>query len=99
MQLLQEVDKPGSDIESYAASLDSTLAHKMEIISSLRDKLSGFRSHLREEKVLSKKFFEQQNEINDVFDLNDNLQDKQDINAENDDAQMLTHDLTIPMSN
>ena len=95
MQLLQEVDKPGSDVEAYAASLDSTLAHKMEAIASLREKLSGFRSHLHQERELSKKFFEQQNEINDVFDLHGSEKSRK----EDDDAQMLTNGLDIPMSN
>ena len=95
MQLLQEVDKPGSDVESYAASLDSTLAHKMEAIASLREKLSTFRTHLGQERELSKKFFEQQNEINDVFDLHGSEKEKK----EDDDMQMLTTGLDIPMSN
>ena len=59
MQLLQELDKPESDIESYAALLDSTLSNKIEAVNSLRKKLSSFRSHLKHEKELSKKFFEQ----------------------------------------
>lgn len=63
MQLLQELDKPDSDIESYATLLDSTLSNKVEAVNSLRKKLSSFRSHLRREKELSKKFFEQQNTI------------------------------------
>jgi len=95
MQLLQEVDKPGSDVEAYAASLDLTLAHKMEAISSLREKLSTFRGHLSQEKELSSKFFEQQNEINDVFDLHE--PEKETKGTE--DMQMLTTGLDIPMSN
>ena len=97
MQLLQEVDKPGSDVESYAASLDLTLARKMEAIASLRDKLSGFRTHLQQERELSKKFFEQQSEINDVFDLKSSFKGKN--GPESDETQMLTNDLDIPMSN
>ena len=63
MNLLQELDKPGSDVDAYAASLDSALASKVEAVNSLRNKLSSFRSHLKQEKQLSKKFFEQQNFI------------------------------------
>ncbi len=98
MQLLQEVDKQGSDVEAYAASLDSTLARKMEAIAALRDKLTGFRTHLQQEKDLSKKFFEQQNEINDVFDLRDAAGKEKKV-ADNEEAQMLTSDLDIHMSN
>ena len=97
MQLLQDVDKPGSDMEFYAASLDSTLARKMEAIASLREKLSEFRAHLHEERELSKKFFDQQNEINDVFDLHSSHKGKK--GSEGEDTQMLTYDLGIPMSN
>lgn len=92
-QLLNEVDKPGSDIEEYTTSLDSMLANKMEAIASLRKKLSVIRGHLNQEKILSKKFFEQQNEINDVFDLNGS--EKKD----DEDVQMLTSGLDIPMFN
>lgn len=63
MQLLQELDKPDSDVDVYAALLDATLANKVEAVNSLRKKLSAFRAHLRQEKELSKKFFEQQNEM------------------------------------
>ena len=98
MQLLQEVDKPGSDVETYAASLDSTLAHKMEAIAALRDKLSVFRNHLQQERDLSKKFFEQQTEINDVFDLHGSEKGKKDLDND-EDTQMLTNDLDIPMAN
>eukprot|EP00826_Nyctotherus_ovalis_P033772 TRINITY_DN2751_c0_g1_i8.p2 TRINITY_DN2751_c0_g1~~TRINITY_DN2751_c0_g1_i8.p2 ORF type:complete len:274 (-),score=69.14 TRINITY_DN2751_c0_g1_i8:199-1020(-) len=92
-QLLHEVDKPGSDIEEYTSSLDSVLANKMEAIASLRKKLSVIRTHLGQEKELSKKFFEQQNEINDVFDLN--ASERKD----DEDVQMLTSGLDIPMFN
>ena len=67
----------------------------MEAIASLREKLSTFRTHLGQERELSKKFFEQQNEINDVFDLHRSEKEKK----EDDDMQMLTTGLDIPMSN
>jgi hypothetical protein len=60
MVLLQEVSKPGSDIEEYVSSLDAMLAHKLEIISMLRSRLLGFYFHLRQEEELSKKFYTQQ---------------------------------------
>ena len=37
MQLLNEVDKPGSDVEEYAKNLDKVLLDKIKIISGLRD--------------------------------------------------------------
>jgi len=83
MVLLHEVDKPGSDIDEYVESLDTVLTHKMELITMLKAKLKTFREHLKEEEMLSKKFYEQRNEVMDIFDVHggDNLK--------NDDLQLL----------
>lgn len=61
MSLLQEVSKPGSDIDEYVKGLNSILEHKLEIISVLRSRLLGFYYHLRQEEELSGKFNQQQN--------------------------------------
>eukprot|EP00357_Protocruzia_adherens_P026893 CAMPEP_0115018846 /NCGR_PEP_ID=MMETSP0216-20121206/29077_1 /TAXON_ID=223996 /ORGANISM="Protocruzia adherens, Strain Boccale" /LENGTH=619 /DNA_ID=CAMNT_0002390175 /DNA_START=485 /DNA_END=2344 /DNA_ORIENTATION=+ len=68
MLLLHEVDKPGSDVDEYVSNLDAILAHKMEIISVLRQRLGGFHAHLKEEETLSKRFYTQQTGVLDVFD-------------------------------
>jgi len=70
MGLLSEVEKPASDIDEYVDSLDAILLHKVEMINMLRTKLHRFKSNLREEEALSKKFNEQKNEMMDIFDLN-----------------------------
>ncbi len=70
MVLLNEVEKPASDIDEYVDSLDTLLSHKVEMINMLRTKLQTFKGHLREEEALSKKFHEQKNEMMDIFDLN-----------------------------
>ena len=36
MGLLNEVDKPGSDVEEYVNNLDQILAQKMEMIANMR---------------------------------------------------------------
>lgn len=36
MQLLNDVDKPGSDVEAYVASLDKLLQEKIAMITSMR---------------------------------------------------------------
>lgn len=59
MMLLHEVDKPGSDVDEYVKNLDGILLHKINIIADLRKKLATFTDHLKEEEVLSKKFYEQ----------------------------------------
>ena len=56
MTLLNEVDKPGSDVEVYAKGLDRILLKKMQIISDLREKLLNFYSHLKTEEHMSKLF-------------------------------------------
>lgn len=37
----------------------------------IQQRLRAFKSHLKEEEALSKKFYQQRNEVLDVFDLND----------------------------
>ena len=54
MQLLNEVDKPGSDVEEYAKNLDKVLLDKIKIISGLRDQLLQFYGHLKSEEQMSK---------------------------------------------
>jgi len=70
MNILNEVEKPASDIDEYVNNLDAILMHKIEMITMLRTKLNKFRSDLREEQTLSKKFNDYKNEMMDIFDLN-----------------------------
>ena len=65
MNLLHNIDKPGSDIDLYLDSLEQMLDHKQSLISSLKGKIGSFRGHLREESELSSRI---NNEMN-VFDL------------------------------
>ena len=76
MMLLHEVDKPGSDVEEYIASLDAILAHKVELIQVVRGRLTAFNQHLKQEEELSRRFYEEQQHVQkdeevfgDVFDL------------------------------
>ena len=54
MTLLNDVDKPGSDVEEYAKNLDRVLLGKIKIITDLRSKLLKFYSHLKTEEEMSK---------------------------------------------
>ena len=54
MTLLNEVDKPGSDVEVYAKGLDRVLLKKIKIITDLRERLLNFYSHLKTEEHMSK---------------------------------------------
>jgi len=79
MKLLQELDKPGSDADAYANSLDETLENKLKVINSLREKLAVFRTHLKQEKELSKKFLEQQNALETKNAMNNQKEAANDI--------------------
>lgn len=46
MNLISEVDKSGSDVESYIAKLDTMLLQKTQMIFQLRKKLLIFNQHL-----------------------------------------------------
>lgn len=84
MNLLHDVDKPGSDVDNYIGTLDTLLVNKMNAIQNLRSKLKTFKQHLLEEDMLSKKFYERKkNETMDVFDL------KNEQNSLGNDMQLL----------
>lgn len=81
MNLLREVSKPGSDIEDYVKQLGGILEHKLEVISVLRSRLSGFNAHLDEEEDICKRVNEAQALLtrnvstadHDIDLLNDNV--------------------------
>lgn len=55
MNILNEVDKPGSDIDSYVTSLDKLLADKQNKIIQIRKKLYLLHTKLKDEEALSGK--------------------------------------------
>jgi hypothetical protein len=56
MNIINDVDKPGSDIEIYTTNLDKLLLDKVERINSLRKRLYRFRTMLKDEEILASKF-------------------------------------------
>lgn len=52
MTLISEVDKSGSDVESYVKNLDLMLQKKMQLIGAIRKKVFDFNTHLQLEKML-----------------------------------------------
>jgi kinesin family protein 2/24 len=54
MVLLNDVDKPGSDVEEYVNNLDQILLQKMTMISQMREQLITFHKHLKTEEAMSK---------------------------------------------
>ncbi|OMJ88408.1 hypothetical protein SteCoe_9627 [Stentor coeruleus] len=81
MQLLGEVDKPGSDVDNYVRELDTVLSIKEDMIKGIREKLRVFNDHLRQEEELTL-VFEKNKAVMDVFNLDihddDLLQDIDD---------------------
>ena len=72
---MNEVDKPGSDVEVYVKGLDRVLLKKMQIISDVRERLLNFYSHLKTEEHMSKLYERNQDEANiqnmDAYDYQD----------------------------
>jgi len=50
-KLLNDVEKPGSDIDGYVESLGKMLDSKTESILTLRNQLKSFKQHLKDEQV------------------------------------------------
>lgn len=69
MTLLHEVDQPASDIQQYLANLEAIIEQKIDLITSLKDKVTSFKEHLAEEESLSKKFYDQRNEAAESCDV------------------------------
>ena len=54
MVLLNDVDKPGSDVEEYVNNLDTILVSKIHMIELMRKQLVDFHKHLKTEECMSK---------------------------------------------
>ena len=70
MNLINEVDKPGSDIENYVVNLDKVLLDKVSKINDTRQRLKKFRIMLKDEEALSAKFINS-NDFIDMYEKND----------------------------
>lgn len=54
VSMLEEVDKPGSEIDSYVESLELVLSDKLDEIDHIRRNLNLFRENLKQEQQLSR---------------------------------------------
>jgi hypothetical protein len=61
MNLINEVDRPGSDIEHYVVNLEKQLAEKVDKINKLRGRLNKFHILLKDEEALALKFSNNEN--------------------------------------
>ncbi len=64
MSLLNDVDKPGSDVEDYVNNLDKLLLQKVHMILQMRQSIINFHTNLKTEETMSKLYQQQQN-LND----------------------------------
>jgi len=53
---LNNVDRPGSDVDAYVAALDKSLQLKAQFMNDIRQRLDIFKDHLSQEDALSRKF-------------------------------------------
>ena len=56
MNMLQDVDQPGSDIQNYVTQLNYILSKNIRAMMSLQRKVEGFDKHLKDEAVLSNNY-------------------------------------------
>jgi kinesin family protein 2/24 len=70
MNLINEVDKPGSDIENYVINLDKVLLEKMKNIDQIRQRLKKFRIMLKDEEAISANFINS-NDFIDSYEKNE----------------------------
>ncbi len=61
MALLNDVDKPGSDVETYINDLDKLLLSKIDMIHLMRQQIVEFHKNLKTEESMSKLYQQQQN--------------------------------------
>lgn len=67
MAILNNVDKPGSDISTFVKSLDTLLLQKLDMIHNIRQQLVEFNKNLKTEETMSI-LYEQQQPQNDFDD-------------------------------
>ena len=53
--MLEEVNKPGSDIEEYLAEIERILEEKNASILDMRQSLAAFRKNIERENILNEK--------------------------------------------
>jgi kinesin family member 2/24 len=71
-RIRHEVNLPGSDVEEYIINLDSLLTAKQADLIQMKDMISNFHSHIKQEQELSMKFYSMQEDQTDIApDLDD----------------------------
>lgn len=63
MAILKNVDKPGSDVESYVEHLDKILVRKIEMMVDLRRHVLDFYKNIKTEEMLAKLYQSMQEQV------------------------------------
>ena len=66
MNMIGEVDQPGSDIQNYVGTLSQILAKSVREMTTLQTKVDSFGKHLKEEAVLSNKYYSEKAVIDEM---------------------------------
>ena len=69
--MLNDVDKPGSDVEGYTHALEGVLQQNMDMIKGLMGQVNRFKNMLGKEKKISDRFYEAQKAHEEFQDLDD----------------------------
>lgn len=79
--MIQEVDKPGSEITAYIESLGNLLTQHIADINSLQSRLYSFRDKLKEEHRLNS-ICQSQQDTNDGLGLNSDMDMPSELDAD-----------------
>jgi len=71
-RIRHEVNLPGSDVEDYILNLDSLLTSMQSDIMNVKQQISNFHTHIKQEQDLSQRFYSMQEEqADEAPDLDD----------------------------
>lgn len=72
MGMINDVDQPGSDMESYINNLETSYNRQMEKINFMKTRLMNFKQLLKEEELLSQKFVKANEMWNNMYESQSN---------------------------
>ena len=84
MNLLNDVDKPGSDASQYVAHLDKLILQKIEMMHRIRQQVIDFHTHLKTEELMAKLYEDTQSMNNPASLQQDDTEGMYDVQGQND---------------
>lgn len=98
MNMLNDVDQPGSDIQNYVTNLNYILGKNIRQMMALQQKVESFDTHLKDETVLSNNYYTEKAKFECILSpgtTNPELLDVYDLDAPKDQNEYLDDDLLI----